>query len=569
MRTRRPFMAVVLGAGVALLGGCGTSPGGGNNNQNDAGSQCSISGVSLAGDAATVAPGTTVNLTASVTQAAGSTGCNGGVVWAVNPDRGGLAGNGLTATFSNAQTGIYTVYATSKDDIRKAGSFQVTIQTASNACGTPNGTVVTHSGNINADETWAGNGVTHSVTANVRINAPATVTIQPCAIVSLAQGVGIDVAGDTTGNQTAKLVAAGTDDQTGFVSFVPAVTGKPWGMIRGYNQLSLVDLHHAGLQQAGGTTSFDRYSAIHMVGPGLFVDTPVPVLTVDHVAIDHPVGGGIFLESMAAFDPSSTWVGIVAPQDHPLALHLMAAGSIPQVILQQLPADSTPYNDAYIVPTAPNIIKDTTITGNIPLYLEQSVNVLDTSASPNPLGVTLTMQAGAELRFKPGANLRMIFGGRGNPPNDPVGRLIALGTATAPIRFTSAAAVPAAGDWAGLQLATSDNSQMAFNIIEYAGGFSGVVSNNCRPVNTSDNAALIIGGPDYTPPGSVIVSSIIQFSAGHGIDATWENGTPNDPDLAGSGNGNVFNSIAGCKQTFNGLIPGAGDCPQGGGCTEQ
>jgi len=160
----------------------------------------------------------------------------------------------------------------------------------------------------------------------------------------------------------------------------------------------------------------------------------------------------------------------------------------------------------------------------------------------------------------------MIFGGRGNAPNNLVGRLIAVGTVDKPIVFTSAADVPFSGDWAGLQLATSDNSQMVFNTIEYAGGFSGVVSANCRPTGSSDNAALIIGGPDYTPSGTTIVTSTIQYSAGHGIDATWEAGTASDPNLAGAGN--TFNNIAGCEQTYNGLIPGAGDCPQGGGCTQ-
>jgi hypothetical protein len=558
---------LVLGTSILVLG-CGTSGGGGN--QPDAGNNalCTVSGVSLSGSPASVGPGGTVSLRATVNEATGSSGCNGGVVWAVNPSSSGLTASGVTATFATATPGTYTISAISKDDSSKAASFQVTVS-APAACGTPNGTVVTHSANITADETWAGNGVTHSVTQTIRIKAPATVTIQPCAIVSIAKDAEIGVEGDLTGNRPAKLVAAGTDDQTGFVSFLPAVSGQPWGFIHGYNQLSLVELHHTGLVQAGGAGTFYRNSAIAMVGPGLHVTPPVAVLTVDHVVIQNPVGGGVFLDSMAAFNSSSTWVGVVAPQDHPIAIQIMAAGSIPQVILQQLPAQKTPYNDAYIFPAAPNITADTTINGNIPLYLESSVNILDPGANPNPLGVTVTVQPGAELRFKPGADLRMIFGGRGNAPNNLVGRLIALGTAPAPIRFTSAADVPAPGDWAGIQLATSDNSQMAFNIIEYAGGFSGVVSANCRPSGSSDNAALIIGGPDFTPPGSMIVSSIIQFSAGHGIDATWQNGTPNDPNLADSANGNVFTSNNGCKQTYNGLIPGVGSCPQGGGCTEQ
>jgi hypothetical protein len=556
---------LVLGTSLIVLGAaCGTSGGGG---QPDAGGAlCTVSGVSLSGSSANIAPGGTVTLTATVNKTGSF--CNGGVTWLVVPSSSGLTPSGTMATFTTATPGPYTITAISNDDTSQRPSFQVTVA-APAACGTPNGTVVTHSSNITADETWAGNGVTHSVTTSIRVMAPATLTIQPCAIVSVAKDAEIGVLGDTTGNHTAKLVAAGTDDTTGFVAFVPAVDGQPWGAIHGFNQLSLVELHHTELRQAGGSETFLANSAIGMIGPGIHVTTPTPVLLVDHVVIQKPVGGGVYLDSMAAFDPSSTVMSVVAPQNHPISIQIMAAGSIPQVVLSQLPAQKTPYIDAYILPAAPDISADTTINGHIPLYLEASVNVIDTGSNPNPLGVTLTMQAGAQLRFKPGANLRMIFGGRGNAPNNLVGRLIAVGNPTAPVSFTSAADVPAAGDWAGLQLATSDNSQMAFNIIEYAGGFSGVVSDNCRPAGSSDNAALIIGGPDYTPSGTTIVSSIIQFSAGHGIDATWQAGTPNDPNMADQATGNVFNNLSGCKQTYNGLIPGVGSCPQGGGCTEQ
>jgi len=490
------------------------------------------------------------------------------VVWNVNPNTTPLSITGLTATFTTAVPGIYTINVTSKDDTTKSASLQLTVH-APTTCGTPNGTVVTHAGNITADETWAGNGVTHSVTSSVRIKAPATVTIQPCAIVSLAQNGEIGVEGDTIGNRPARLVAAGTDDQTGFVSFLPAVTGQFWGTLRGFNEQSFIELHHAGLVAAGAGLVGFRNSAIAMVGPGLNATAPVPLLTVDHVAIDHPKGGGVYLDAMAAFTSNSTLLGIGGAQDYPLSLFIMAAGSIPQMIVQDDPAQATHFHEAWINPSRPNVIADTTINGHIPLYLEASVNVVQTGSVITPLGVTLTVLAGAELRFKPGAALRMVFGGRGNPSGNPVGRLIAVGDATSPIRFTSAAAVPAAGDWAGIQMPAATGSQMAFNIIEYAGGSSGVVSANCRPQGSSDNAALIIGGPDFTPSGSMILSSMIQFSAGHGIDATWEAGTPNDPNLADSANLNVFTGIGGCKQTYNGLVPGVGSCPTGGGCTQQ
>lgn len=566
MRARRSSVVVALGAGVLLAAGCGGGGGGQPDARNTAG--CSIASVGLTGSAATVRPGETVTLTASVNQAAGSSGCNGGLIWNVNPNTTPLNGSGLTASFSTAAPGLYTISVTSKDDTTKSASFQVTVRQPA-ACGTPNGTVVSHTGNITADETWAGNGVTHSIPSSIRIKAPATVTIQPCAIVSIAPNAEIGVEGDTAGSRPARLVAAGTDDQIGFVSFLPAVAGQFWGTLDGYNEQSFIELHHAGLVGAGGGTVGYRNSAILIQGPGLNATAPLPLLTVDHVVIDHPRGGGVYLNGMAAFTANSTWLGIVGAQDYPLSLFILAAGSIPQMAVQDDPAQATHFHEAWINPSRPNIVADTTINGNIPLYLETSVNVVQTGSVITPLGVTLTVLPGAELRFKPGTALRMVFGGRGALSGNAVGRLIALGTATSPIRFTSAAEVPAAGDWAGIQMPTAPGSQMAFNIIEYAGGSSGVVSANCRPSGSSDDAALIVGGPDFTPSGSMIVSSMIQFSAGHGIDATWQAGTPNDPNLADSANFNVFTAISGCKQTYNGLVPGVGSCPTGGGCTQQ
>ncbi|HEY1334785.1 MAG TPA: hypothetical protein VGF31_11055, partial [Myxococcaceae bacterium] len=215
---------LALMAMVGLAGGCGSSGGGGN--QPDGGNAvCTITGVSLTGSPASVTiGGAPSNLTATVHQASGSSGCNGGVIWGVSPgDNLLLTPSGLTATFNATAPGTYTLTATSRDDTSKVGSFQVTVS-APSVCGTPNGTVVTHSTPITADETWAGNGVTHSVPSSIRIKAPATVTIQPCAIVSIAKDAEIGVEGDTAGNRPAKLIAAGTDDATGFITFQPAVT---------------------------------------------------------------------------------------------------------------------------------------------------------------------------------------------------------------------------------------------------------------------------------------------------------------------------------------------------------
>jgi len=84
-------------------------------------------------------------------------------------------------------------------------------------------------------------------------------------------------------------------------------------------------------------------------------------------------------------------------------------------------------------------------------------------------------------------------------------------------------------------------------------------------VNTSDAAALLVGdfSSQYVPPSNLITNSRITNSAGYGIDALWQTGAFNTPDLTAT---NAFTNNARCKQTYNGLTP-PGICPVGGGCT--
>jgi hypothetical protein len=73
------------------------------------------------------------------------------------------------------------------------------------ACGHENGTVVTHSANITASESWAGDGTVHLIANSINILAPATVTVQKCAIVKLKAAVTLAVEGDASGTGMAKL----------------------------------------------------------------------------------------------------------------------------------------------------------------------------------------------------------------------------------------------------------------------------------------------------------------------------------------------------------------------------
>jgi len=271
------------------------------------------------------------------------------------------------------------------------------------------------------------------------------------------------------------------------------------------------------------------------------------VLTADNLVVANPVGGGLYLDGMAAFTPASTYLGVTGAQDHPLAMHLMAVGSIPFTQVQ-----NSQFDDALMLTSAPNVTQDTTIHPYIPLYFETQVKVGQTTAGTT---TTLTVEAGSVLRFAPGNDVRVYFGNFGAG----AGVLMAAGDATQPILFTSAAATPAAGDWAGFLLLNSAGSQLSYVTIEYAGASNGWVSANCRPSGSSDNAALLVAD---IPGSSFLTNSTIQNVNGHGIDATWVAGTVNEPDVAA---GNTFNNVTGCKQTHN---EKPGGCGGNFGCTE-
>src|SRR5262249_42221958 len=200
--------------------------------------------------------------------------------------------NGMTASFTAATPGNYTITATSSADATKSGSASVTVNGVV-ACGTPNGTMVTHSANVGANETWAGDGVTHVVPNNISITGSATVTVQPCAIVALGAGATITV------RDTAKLLSAGTSD-TRFVLCKRNDANQPWGILRGFTPTSLIDLRWTLVQGGGAFGGQYNNPAIAVVGEA-YGSLPVPVLKVDNVIIDSPQGTGIYLDANAGF----------------------------------------------------------------------------------------------------------------------------------------------------------------------------------------------------------------------------------------------------------------------------
>jgi hypothetical protein len=544
-------ISAVVGRGFLLLAVTAAASGCSSGGGPDGGTGCTVTGVAVAANPNSINTADTSTLTATLS----TTGsCSGGVTWSATPTGGTLTPSGTTATFGSTTPGSYTITATSTVDTSKSGSANVNV-TAAVTCGSANGTVVTHSANITASETWAGDGVTHSVPNSINIASQATVTVEACALVNLGQGASITVAGGAT------LLSVGTSD-TRFVTFQPANSGQPWGILRGStstsdNTSALIELHWTQLLSGGAFGGEYHNPAIAVAGLG-YSSPPTPMLRVDNVIIDSPQGVGVYFDGNAAFTSDSQNLIIQNTPDYVLEMTLMSVGSIPTGTYNNT-NNALPY--AIVdVGGASRIFADMTIHNRLPVIIPYSeVTVSPPSGTTTP--VTLTLDPGVQLYFN---GTRVIFGGNGNDPNNAVGVLVAQGTASEPILFSSAAASPAPGDWVGLWLDTATGSQLDYVVIEYAGAASGIVSANCKPLSTSDNAGLIVGdfSTQYIPPSDLITNSVIQYSAGYGIDAVWQNSTNDSPDLAS--NNNLFQNNAGCAQTYNALS--AGVCATNG-CT--
>jgi hypothetical protein len=516
---------------------------------------CTVSGLTLAAGPPAISTGGTSILRATLTA---SPACTRGLDWSVSAG-GTLTPSGATtsttASFTATTQAAYTVTVASLDDATRTSTATVTVGPAV-ACGQPNGSVITHIGGavVTADETWVGDGVTHFLPGSVSISGTATVTIQPCAIVALGP-IGSILVFDS-----GRLVSAGTGAGR-FVEIGAASTGVRWGMISANGPGTLVDLRFTNVREGGETGGLPLVLSGIGAGDGA---PPAPVLRVQSVEISGSGGLGVSLAQNATFTADSFDLIVKDSAGYPLRANLVALGTLPSGDYTQN-AVKEEANEILVHGPAADLSTDMTIKNlGVPYRFEVPVvNVRPVTPAAGP--VTLTIQPGVTLKFprtRTGAPGALVsFGTAGLSPNG-VGVLNAVGTALAPIVFTSGqdqlTATPAAGDWQGLWLATATGSQLDHVQIRYAGAPLAIPFNsgNCRPLGSSDAAALLVGNlsDQYVPTASLLTNSTIADSASHGINAVWDAATPSSgPDLTPN---NTFLNLNGCRQTFNGVTTG-------------
>ncbi|MFY0570956.1 hypothetical protein ACN28E_44980 [Archangium lansingense] len=386
------------------------------------------------------------------------------------------------------------------------------------ACSTPTGAPIEHQGSILAPETWSASSP-HVVAADLLVRA--TVTVEPCTVVRMgpARSIGLDSGGS--------IVAAGTQARP--VRFEPLDASQPWGQFRIYAGGS-ARLTWTVLSGGGNPSSAE---ATVRVSAGADLPGPRP-LFVDHVTIEGSRGPGVLLNGTGGFAEGSTTLVIrdsgSDARPEPLAINANALGT--------LPSGTYTGNRSDTIFVSPNVASasiffvgaSATVRALGVPYVVDGLQV----GGPN-VSATLTVEAGVELRFQPEKTLRVYDGNSA---------LIAAGTTSRPVVFTSARATPTAGDWAGIRFdGLSSDSRLESVWVRYAGGACQCSGFGCNylPGSFDVSSAILVF---QQPAAPFIANSRIEDSAGHGILRGW-----NGSDGVGFLETNVFARVFGCTQT--------------------
>lgn len=417
----------------------------------------------------------------------------------------------------------------------------------SGECATPTGAGTTHGASVTQAETWTAAASPHILPTDTTISA--AITLEPCALVRIAAGATVTVGAGGS------IVAAGTETRP--VAIAPR-DSSPWASIRAINGGTL-SLTYTGVLGGGDPLNSNRDFAGALDIRADVTLPPAEVLHADHLLIQDSASQGVYLHESGAFSAASTGVIIERSAGYPIHASANLAGTIPSGVYTGNGIDEILLSGSDTGQTIRSW--DVTFADHgVPYHVgnASAAGRLDVGGAPTT-SATLTIDPGVILRFKKGGALYIVFGGVSSPST---GTLVAVGTSAKPIRFTSAEASPAAGDWLGLNFGglPAAATRVDFATVEYAGGSSGSGSSSCPypsiPIN--DGAIRIYGAPS----SAFITNTVISDSASNGIDRGWADDV--QPDFLTDGT-NQFVRVAHCTETFpkttNGVCPATVPCP--------
>lgn len=402
------------------------------------------------------------------------------------------------------------------------------------ACPAPTGAGTMHQEDITENQTWKHSDGPHFVKGKVAVRDGATLTIEPCVEVRMAAGASLDAGVQGT---TERGVIEAKGDEKRPIRFLRE--GEQAFSSIGVFAPSKASLAHASISGAG-SDPFREKSSIFVVGDGKAPGEGQ--LLVDQVRVEGSEGHGVVLTVAAAFVEGSR--GLVVKGS--------GSASVPYpLVVGEHALDRLPDGDLTGNHRDEILVREDLANGHVGLQVDATMrrrsvpyHIGTEDGEPLRIGggkgglATLTIEAGTELRFHPGVMLRVQAS-----PTAPLGALKAMGTATSPVRFSSASDSPKAGDWAGLYFESpmADANEIAHAIIEHAGGYCSCSLVSCSPIEAYE-AAIVLDGE--APSRAFLRDSVIRDSARHGILRSWLD--HEDIDFLAS---NSFERLAGCKQT--------------------
>lgn len=401
-------------------------------------------------------------------------------------------------------------------------------------CTTPTGAGTTH-GTITAAQTWTAAASPHILPFDTNITV--AVTIEPCAVVRIAAGKTITI---RTGGA---LVAAGA---FGFpVIIEPQVAGAAWSTIRNFG--GTLSLSHAIVRDGGAVLS----GSVALVG-ALQMQSTVGTLHVDDVEIVGSRSQGVYINGDVGFDATSQNLRVHGAVGYPVHVYARIVGTVPSGNYTGNAHDAIAISGSG---GAVNVTQ-TMYDRGVPYHVGtgQDGGRMDVRSQASGALAVLTIEPGVTIRFPTDGSL--------NVNANAGGVLIALGTSTRKIVFTSdKGPASAAGDWLGLRFDGTASPQSALRLVrvEFAGRASTTGSNSCpySGQNVINDAAIRIFG---APQVQFVTESEILQSARHGIDRGWAGGS--QIDFLAS---NTFTGGLNCKQTLpknaSGVCPMTVPCP--------
>lgn len=363
-----------------------------------------------------------------------------------------------------------------------------------------------HSTDITADETWDPSGNPHVVTVPISVWEGATLTLLPgCQVEFLADvNAGLNVGWGTGG----AIVAVGMPLQPITFSSHAAVPQR--GDWRGLNffegTLATTHFSYCTIEYTG----YNDAAAVYLAWGA--------VVGMDHCTIRMGGGPGISYEHGGHVNEfCDNTINTCA--DYPVVTE-------PEYVRYLGTGNSFTGNDAgmdEILIRDGVMVTSGTWHNQVVPYEVAPVNPGGGIVVGNTEGSTaiLTIEPGTVIRFRPGAQLSVGEGGS-------AGGLIAVGTESQPITFTSASNNPAPGDWQQIALgdgADDGQCRMRHCAIEYGGsaGRGNLSIVDARPavagcsIGHGASYGIYLGGNEYPDVGALQTENAFYDNGGEDV----------------------------------------------------